>query len=103
MDNALGCGHMPGLMSEAAVSRAALASGFNPAFRDERSGEVRLCRDAEGCLATSHVLDLVPDYWVSERDRAGRVLALTSGVQAGYLRGIEFWTLADLRHPRHDS
>jgi len=81
----------------------ALASGFQPAFRHRRSGEVRLSQVSDGCIASFHALDCLPSHWILERDHDGRPSVLVSDVDAGYLRGHEFWTLRDLVNPRLDA
>lgn len=85
------------------LSRSALVRGFRPAFRHELSGEIRLSQTVDGILASEHLLDGLPSRWIAERDRAGRALALVREIRAGYLRGVEFWTLADLQHPPLDG
>lgn len=86
-----------------AWSRSALVRGFRPAFRHELSGEIRLSRTVDGTLASEHLLDGLPSHWIAERDHMGRALALVREIRAGYLRGVEFWTLADVQCPSLDS
>jgi len=80
-----------------------LSVGFMPAFRHQGSGEVRLCQFSDGSISTIHVLDFLPEDWVMERDAEGRPLALVGAIEAGFLRGADFWSLGDLLHPRLDS
>lgn len=82
---------------------SALTQGFLPAFQHRLNGEVRLCLHDDGQLAAMHLLDRLPAGWIAQRDRQGRPTALIAEVRAGYLRGSEFWSLGDLRHPRLDS
>ncbi|MBK1693166.1 hypothetical protein CKO09_00200 [Chromatium weissei] len=82
---------------------SALILGFMPAFRNRDSGEVRLCRSADGRLAHQHLFDALPAYWIAERDEDGCSTALVAAVEAGYWRGDEFWRLIDLLHPNLDS
>lgn len=86
----------PGLSAE-------LVAGFLPAFRHRHSGEVRLCRAPGGGIAWIHVLDSLPGDWVVERDGEGRPTVLLAAVEAGFLRGDQFWRLEDLAHPTPDS
>lgn len=81
----------------------ALTLGFLPAFRHRELGEVRLCQFSDGRIARKHLLDSLPAHWVAERDENGRPQALIAAVEAGYLRGAEFWRLDDLAHPVLDS
>lgn len=79
---------------------AGFTAGWIPAFRHRVTGEVHASRLADGRLACMHVLDTAPAYWVGERDLRGRPCALVQEVQAGYLRGDRFFTLAELlRYP----
>lgn len=80
-----------------------LAVGFLPAFRHEADGQVRLCLTEDGRLSSVHLIDSLPADWVAERDDQGRPLALVEQVSAGYLRGHQFWSLGELRHPCLDS
>lgn len=81
----------------------ALISGFLPAFRHEESGEVHLCQFSDGIIAPVHSLDHLPSHWVTERDPAGRPVALVPAIAAGYLRGHEFWSLGDIKTPCLDG
>lgn len=80
-----------------------LVRGFLPAFRHIETGEIRLCRQADGCLSRHHLLDSLPDDWILERDAGGRPATLVSQVEPGFLRGIQFWTLQNLANPRLDG
>lgn len=81
----------------------ALLLGFIPAFRDQDSGEIRLCQDADGGIARQHRLDALPTQWIVERDREGRAIALAATIEPGYLRGDTFLRLYDLTHPTLDG
>ena len=81
----------------------ALLIGFLPAFRHQQTGEVHLCQLADGRVAAMHLLDSLPAAWVAVRDGCGRPASLIPAIEAGYLRGEEFWTLGDLIHPGLDG
>ncbi len=85
------------------LETSGLTRGFMPAFRHLRTGEIRLCRFTDGQLARAHLLDTLPDDWIEERDPEGRPASLISEVEPGFLRGIQFWTLDNLVHPRLDG
>ena len=89
-------GPRPGLSAE-------LVLGFLPAFRHRHSGEVHLCRAPGGGIAWIHLLDSLPGDWVVERDDEGRPTVLLAAVEAGFLRGDQFWRLEDLGHPVADA
>ncbi|WP_019626572.1 hypothetical protein [Thioalkalivibrio sp. ALJT] len=79
---------------------AGFTAGWIPAFRDRKTGEVHASHLENGRLACTHILDTIPPHWVAERDPQGRPGALISDIQAGYLRGDRFFTLAELlRYP----
>ncbi len=86
-----------------ALISAELTAGFLPAFQHQDTGEVRLCLLDDGRIAPLHVLDSLPSAWVACRDADGRPSALIGQINAGYLRGSEFWSLHDIRIPRHDA
>lgn len=65
---------------------------FRPAFRDELSGRVELARTEDGGDAPMHLLCCLPEEWVSERDDAGRIVALKVTVIAGFVRDGAFYT-----------
>ncbi len=76
--------------------------GFVPAFRDTQTGAVYRACFADGRPAPMHLLDGLPSVVVESRDPTGRVIALKSSVQAGFLRAERFYTreqaAAALRH-----
>ena len=72
----------------------ALLRGFEPAFRDQRSGETHLACDAAGRPSAHHRIDGLPDRWISERDGDGEAQALHPRIVAGLRRGTEFIVLA---------
>ena len=49
-------------------------------------------RFANGAPAPVHVLDGLPDAWVSHRDAQGRVVRARCSVIAGFLLGEQFYT-----------
>ena len=70
--------------------------GFLPAFRDKETHETHLSVDADGNVSAVHLLDGIPEYWVTERDTHGRIIALKEGIAAGYLRSGLFYTRSEL-------
>ena len=76
--------------------------GFVPAFLDTQTGAVYRACFADGRPAPMHLLDGLPPAVVASRDPTGRVTALKSSVQAGFLRAERFYTreqaAAALRH-----
>jgi hypothetical protein len=85
------------------ISQNAATIGFLPAFRDEETGETHLSTFADGSLATIHLLEGLPDGWVLERDRAGRVLAIKDSVVPGFVRDGRFLTREELASGGFDS
>ncbi len=79
---------------------AGFTAGWLPAFRHRRTGQVHASHLEDGRLSCVHVLDTLPGEWIAECDAGNRPCALISDIQAGYLRGERFFTLAELlRYP----
>lgn len=78
------------------MTGGAAVLGFLPAFRDLHTEEVHLSVDETGALAAIHLLEHLPDYWVVERDAAGRITALRDGIVAGFMRQGRFFTRSEL-------
>lgn len=78
------------------LAPGAAVLGFMPAFRDVDTEEVHLSVNEDGSPAAVHVLDHLPDHWVTERDQAGRIMALKEGIIAGFMRHARFFTRAEL-------
>ncbi|WP_018868530.1 MULTISPECIES: hypothetical protein [unclassified Thioalkalivibrio] len=79
---------------------AGFTAGWLPAFRHRGTGEVHASHLEDGRLACTHILDTLPAGWIADRDAEGRPGALVADIQAGYLRGSRFYTLAELlRYP----
>lgn len=74
------------------VSWSNARQGFVPGFRDDTTGELAVSRFADGSPAPLHVLDGLPEHWVSERDADGHVRATTPGLVSGFIRGGRFYT-----------
>lgn len=66
--------------------------GFTPAYLDRRTGQIELSRYANGSLAPIHILEGLPDNWVSQRDVSGRITAIKSTIVSGFLREGQFFT-----------
>lgn len=61
-------------------------------FLDTQTGAVYRACFADGRPAPMHLLDGLPPAVVATRDTTGRVLALKSSVQAGFLCEERFYT-----------
>lgn len=85
------------------LAKSGLMTGFLPAFRHLETGEVRLCRMENGQISRDHLLDGLPEHWIVDRDAGGRPSALVYAIEPGFMRGAEFWTLADFSHPALDG
>jgi len=84
------------------VSAGNRTLGFMPAFLDTQTGVVYRACFADGRPAPMHLLDGLPPAVVASRDTTGRVTALKSSIQAGFLCAERFYTreqaAAALRH-----
>lgn len=76
----------------AGVSPVSRRARFEPAFRDEETGRVELSRYANGTVAPMHLMDGLPDDWVTDRDARGCACALKPTIVAGFVRDGDFYT-----------
>jgi uncharacterized peroxidase-related enzyme len=76
------------------ISANSRAQGFQPAFCDTETGQVAISCFADGRQASVHVLEGVPEDWVTARDAAGRVVSVRTSVVSGFVRGGCFFTRA---------
>jgi hypothetical protein len=74
------------------VSQGNRTSGFIPGFCDTATGQVQISRFKNGTPAPFHLLEGLPDEWITERDTTGRVLTIKSSVIAGFVRQNRFYT-----------
>lgn len=74
------------------ISEENRTDGFHPAFYDTQYERIELARYSDGTPAPMHILDGVPDDWVTERDGSGRVAAIKSSIVAGFIRNGVFYT-----------
>lgn len=65
---------------------------FVPAFQDARTGQVEISRFRDGRPAPFHLIDGLPEDWVTERDLAGRVVKIKSSIISGFVRFGRFFT-----------
>ena len=75
------------------MSTLALFEGLSPAFRDMRTGETHLARDADGDLSGAHELHHLPEHWIEEQTASGAAISLHRFVVAGYHRPNQFLPL----------
>lgn len=76
----------------AGVSKHNGKMGFTPAFLDTRSGVSVISRFADGSPAPVHVLDGLPERWITAFDENGHVTAVRAGVIAGFIHSGHFYT-----------
>ncbi len=77
--------------------------GFMPAFMDIRTDETHLSVCKNGEPSVVHILDGLPNYWVSEWGQDGRASALKLGVIAGFMRSGKFYTLNEIMNNLSDA
>lgn len=77
--------------------------GFMPAFMDIQTSETHLSAYKNGEPAAIHILDGLPDKWVSDRDDLGEALSLQLGVIAGFMRAGVFYTLSEIMNKLNDA
>ena len=74
------------------VSENNRSLGFQPAFRDNTTGDIYLSRFADGRCAPVHLLVGLPDEVVIHRTPAGEISAIRSSVISGFVRAGCFFT-----------
>ncbi len=74
------------------VSQNNACRGFCPAFRNLETGDVYPALTANGSPAPYHCLDGLPECIVAERHDNGRVKTVNASLEAGFLRGRQFFT-----------
>ena len=74
------------------TSQGNAQASFIPAFQDSRTGQVEISRFQDGRPAPCHLLDGLPEAWITERDLQGRVIEIKSSVISGFIRLDEFFT-----------
>jgi len=76
----------------AGISKNNYSRGFQPAFRDDMTGDVYLSRFANGRCAPVHLLAGLPDEVVIQRTATGEVSAIRSSVISGFVHAGCFFT-----------
>lgn len=66
--------------------------GFIPAFKDQETERVYLCCEADGRLASCHLLQNLPDHLVIARDRRGNIMSLKDSIISGFCLKGQFYT-----------
>ena len=74
------------------VSANCFRQGFVAAFKEASSGETRLSCFGDGSPAGVHILDGLPDDWVTRRDSSNHVTEVRNTVIAGFLHDGRFYT-----------
>ena len=66
--------------------------GFRPAFYDVQQHRAEVARFSNGAPAPFHLLEGVPEDWVTERDSRGKAVAVKASIIAGFIRNGIFYT-----------
>ncbi len=74
------------------VSQENRSEGFRPAFFDAQQQRAEVARFSNGTPAPFHLLEGVPEDWVTQRDSCGKVIAVKASVIAGFIRNGIFYT-----------
>lgn len=74
------------------VSRYNRKMGFVPAFLDTQSGVSVISRFADGSPAPVHMLDGLPERWITGFDENCHVIAVRDGIIAGFIHDGHFYT-----------
>lgn len=65
---------------------------FVPAFKDAYTGQIEISRYRDGRPAPFHLIDGLPDEWITNRDVVGNVVELKDTVISGFVRLGRFFT-----------
>ncbi|MFL1465778.1 hypothetical protein ACQUWM_03990 [Marinobacter sp. DUT-3] len=65
---------------------------FVPAFKDSYTGQVEISRYRDGRPAPFHLVDGLPEEWITNRDLASNVVELKATVISGFVRLGRFFT-----------
>jgi hypothetical protein len=84
-----------GFAGSGGISQNSRSQDFHPGFYDCESRQIVISRFADGMPAPIHLLDGLPRHWVTERNAAGRVLAVKGSVVSGFIRHGRFYTRAE--------
>jgi len=74
------------------VSEGNAHAKFLPAFMDTATGQVELSRFSDGRIAPCHMVDCLPENWITRRNMCGRVENIKSTVISGFVRLGQFFT-----------
>ncbi len=74
------------------VSEENSSEGFCPAFFDAQQQRAEVARFANGTQAPFHLLEGVPEDWVTQRDSCGKVIAVKASIITGFIRNGIFYT-----------
>jgi len=77
------------------VSQNNRESGFRPAYRNIRTGQIVVSQFSDGRPAPVHLLDGVPKDWVVARDDRGHVCRVLATIVSGFLHRGRFYTRED--------
>jgi hypothetical protein len=74
------------------VSKGNCSCMFIPAFMDSENGQVAISRLLDGRQASFHLIDGLPEEWVTRRDETGRVAGIKETIVSGFVRLNQFFT-----------
>lgn len=91
--------HVPQLVKEniqfagtGGVSEGNAQSRFVPAFQDADTGQVEISCFRDGRQAPCHLVEGLPEDWVTQRDAEGRAVKIKNTVISGFVRLGRFFT-----------
>lgn len=74
------------------ISEVNATACFIPAFMDSATGRIEISRYSDGRQAPYHMLDGLPDEWITRRDLTGHVQEIRSAIISGFVRLGRFFT-----------
>jgi len=69
--------------------------GLKPAFRHEKTGEIFKSLNEEGKESNIHLLEGIPEKYVTERHADGDVIAVSPEIESGFIKDGKFYTRND--------
>ena len=92
LTNQLLCQQNVTFKNTAGGSKGNRSLGFRPAFYDAQQQRAEVARFSNGAPAPFHLLEGVPEDWVTKRDSCGKVIAVKASIIAGFIRNGIFYT-----------
>lgn len=78
------------------ISENNSGSGYLPAFRDSRTGNIEIARTRTGTPASFHMIEWLPRTWAQTFSPSGTIQSLRPEIVSGFVRNGIFYTREEL-------